>query len=230
MPAKPVVLYEGEEDRSFLRALNPAGLVQKCDLHPNPGGKDKFETQLRGLIAEGGLNGEIRPYVIIIGDNDGSPTASFNAIKTQIERAGYNAPSVAKEVMATSGRSSVSVFMMPQANADGCLETLLFQSINFPKYRKEWECSERLMECIEAGGWETAKKAKLRMRCFLSSACKSDPNTGLRYAFSTNGGRPGDLFDLTHGCFNEIRDYFSSLLTPLAESTPAPNPPEPPSN
>ena len=37
---------------------------------------------------------------------------------------------------------------------------------------------------LRASNWVIAKLSKLRMRCYLSAACKSDPATSLQYAWS----------------------------------------------
>jgi hypothetical protein len=57
-------------------------------------------------------------------------------------------------------------------------------------------CADALVRCAKADGWDIAQKSKLKMRALLSCICKSNPNTGLRYAWDTDKGRPGNIFPL----------------------------------
>jgi hypothetical protein len=85
--------------------------------------------------------------------------------------------------------------MIPWDNEDGCLETLCLGAVN-QKYKHQLDCADALVKCNEAAKWDIAKRSKLKMRGFLSGVCRGDPNTGLRYAWSTENGRPGDIFPI----------------------------------
>jgi hypothetical protein len=210
MPDPALILYEGQEDKSCLKALLEArGIMQAFTFHHECGGNTGFKKQLDGLIAGTGL--EKRKAIIVIGDNDGNYTTSFNAIKSQIRDAGFNTPSNPRELVSTNGLPPISVLMIPWDNDPGCLETLFLSAIN-NQYARQLACADGLIDCVHADSWDIAKRSKLRMRGFLSAVCTADPNTGLRYAFSPHRGTPLDIFDLNHSSFNNIVTYLQTFL------------------
>jgi hypothetical protein len=202
----PIILYEGEEDKSFLlELLKSLGLNERFEFFEKCGGKDKFKKILKGLVIPN------RKAIIIVADNDGDPVESFKNIQTQIGEAGFTIPLKQRETVETANLPPLSVLMIPWDNDAGCLETLCLSAIN-PKYKHQLEvCAEGLAKCAGAEKWPVAKRAKLRMRGFLSAVCQSDPNTGLRYAWSTDE-RPGDIFPLKGvAAYNQIAEFFKNF-------------------
>lgn len=204
MPALPIILFEGVEDKSFLNELLVViGVREKFDFQKGDGGgKDGFEQLLKGLVT---VN---HKAIIIVADNDGDPDVAFKNIQKQIAAAGFTVPNKPRETAVTEGLSPASVLMIPWDNDPGCLETLCLSAAN-QKYKTQLDCADGLVHCAGADEWDIAKKSKLRMRGFLSAVCKSDPNTGLRYAWGTENSRPGDIFPLKDvAAYNLIADYF----------------------
>lgn len=216
MPTKPVILItEGDTDDSFLKNLlgfhNIEGYFFKKRVF-GKGGVGHFRDQLKALRtpAERSKNyGEI----LLFADNDSGP--GFENVKEEIRQANLDAPPEdlfgipdAPRVPARQSQTlpPVSILMLPWDNTSGCLETLCMNATN-QKYAREKECAERLVECVSATNWEVSKKSKLILRCFLSAVCKSEPNTGLVYAWSTENGRPGDIFPLDSAAFKSISDW-----------------------
>lgn len=207
MPALPIILFERAEDKSFLQELlKVSGLSDKFVFHNgNGGGKDGFELVLKGLVT---VN---HRTIIIVADNDGDPAEAFKNIQKQISAAGFTVPGKPREMVATADLSPLSVLMIPWDNESGCLETLCLGAVN-PNYNSQLACADDLVTCAGADRWDIAKQSKLKMRVFLSAVCKSDPNTGLRYAWSREGGRPGDIFPLNGtAVFDQIAEYFRIL-------------------
>jgi hypothetical protein len=203
----PIILFEGAEDKSFLHALLVVSkLHEQFDFQKGEGGgKDGFERLLKGLVT---VNSKT---IIIVADNDGDPQGAFRNIQKQIAAAGFTVPNLPRETVVTAGLSPLSVLMLPWDNNPGCLETLCLSAAN-QKYKTQLDCADGLVKCAGADRWDLAKKSKLRMRGFLSAVCQSDPNTGLRYAWSKVGGRPGDIFPLEDvAAYNQIADYFKNL-------------------
>ncbi len=216
MPINPIILYEGVEDKSFLKEmLEFLSLAGRFDFHPNCGGKDAFERILTGLVAESSdsLNGQ-RKAVIIVGDNDGDPKGAFKNVQDQIQTAGFTVPQKPREIVTTPNLPPLCVLMIPWDNVSGCLESLCLQAAN-KNYSDQLKCADALVKCNRAESWDIAKQSKLRMRSFLAAVCKSDPNTGLLWAWSTSNGRPGDIFPPNSAAFKQIADWFSELATTL---------------
>jgi hypothetical protein len=100
--------------------------------------------------------------------------------------------------------------MLPWDNELGCLETLCLQAVN-KKYEKEMQCVIKQSECVGINDWPPQKQSKMILRCLLSSVCKSEPNTPLTRAWSTDSGRPGDIFPLDHPAFNPIAEFLLDI-------------------
>ena len=207
MPALPIILFEGVEDKSFLQELlKVSGVSDKFVFHNGSGGgKNGFELVLKGLVTVD------HKAIIIVADNDGFPAEAFKNIQKQINAAGFTVPRKPREMVATADLSPLSVLMIPWDKDAGCLETLCLGAVN-PDYNTQLACADGLVRCAGADKWDIAKQSKLKMRAFLSAVCKSDPNTGLRYAWSKEGGRPGDIFPLKGvAVCDQIAEYFRAL-------------------
>jgi hypothetical protein len=218
VPTKPVIfITEGDTDDSFLRYLLEFHQISGWYFKKRPKGKDcggikYFREQLKSLRTPVERNknyGEI----LLIADNDTGN--GFEAAREEIRQANLDSPAEDQfglpNAPRTAARQSqslppVSILMLPWDNEAGCLETLCLRATN-QKYSREKECAEGIIECIRATDLEIHKKSKLILRCLLSSICKSDPNTGLVYAWSTENSRPGDIFPLDCPTFKPIVDY-----------------------
>jgi hypothetical protein len=201
-----VILCEGEEDVSFLKELISKRHIGEFEFFPNKGcgGVTKIGDTLRAFRQS--RDSGKRKAILIVGDNDGRPGDSFAFIQAQIKSADYAIPAAPRQQVQQDNLPPLSVLMIPWDDEVGCLETVCLSSASKINPRN-LECVEGLVACIGAGDWDVPKQAKLRMRCYLSSACKSDPNTGLKYAWS----RPETLISVDDPCFNNIADYLASV-------------------
>lgn len=220
MPANRVILItEGDSDDAFFKKLLEVHGIQGCSIKQrNRGGISYFREQLRSLRTPAVRTKYNK--ILLIADNDSDPAAGFACVTTELREANsgesgenqFGIPN-APRVPATGSPSlpSVSILMLPWDGQPGCLETLCLRSTN-QKYLKEKKCAEDLVECVSANNWAISQKSKLTLRCLLSSVCKSDPNTGLAYAWSTVNGRPGDIFPLDNPVFQPIATYLNQIL------------------
>ena len=198
-----IVLCEGKEDISFLRALIAHREIGAFDFH-KPNGTGAFTRMLTGLRT--GSDIRERKAILIVSDNDGDPDGQFEAIRMQITEAGWIAPETPRAEAAQEGMPSIHVLMLPWDDDQGCLETLcLIAATNANP--EEMKCVEQLVTCVEAKDLPVPMLSKLRMRCYISSVCKTDPNTGLRYAWS----RPQTLIPMTDPCFDKLAAYLRSV-------------------
>jgi hypothetical protein len=210
MPDPALILYEGEEDKAFLKALLAhSGLTDSFSIHNYCQGKEAFGAILAGLVAARGI--KARKAVILVVDNDGNPLESFQNIRTQIESAGFNVPASPRDLTNTDNLPAISVLMLPWDTDAGCLETLLLSAVN-PAYFSQLECANCLVDCNHANNWDIPKKAKLLMRAFLSGVCRVDPNTGLRFAWKEGRGTPTNMFDLGSANFDGILAYLRTFV------------------
>jgi hypothetical protein len=100
----------------------------------------------------------------------------------------------------------IHVLMLPWDNDHGCLETLCLIAAE-KENPKEIACVNEFVACVKANELSVPMLAKLRMRCYISAVCKTDPNTGLRFAWS----RPQTLIPIDDPCFNNLADYLRSV-------------------
>lgn len=209
----PIILYEGAEDHAFLSELLAVlGLSKNFVFHlnkkgePDCAGKDGFGKILVGIVS-----GSVRhKQIIIVADNDGNPAEAFKNVQNQIGRAGFVIPQKPREIVETPNLPPLTMLMIPWDNETGCLETLCLSAAN-TKYSKQLACADALVKCA-GEAWDVAHKSKLRMRGFLSAICKTNPNTGLRFAWKNDNGRPGDIFPIKGvAAYNQIAQYFKNL-------------------
>lgn len=202
----PIILCEGPDDEGFLTNLIKTRALGSFTIRKDFGGNSNFGERLIGLKADRGIG--LRKAVLIVADNDSDPEKSFQAIRAQIVAARqYDVPRRPMELsQRAEGLPPVAVLMLPWTGVQGCLETICYESAarNFPQGA---QCVEQFMTCVGAGVLEPSKLAKTKMRSFLTSTCKSDPNTGLRFAWS----RQETLVPLADPCFNNIAAFLQSL-------------------
>ena len=173
------------------------------DFH-KPNGTGAFTRMLTGLRT--GSDIKERKAILIVSDNDGDPDGKFEAIRAQIVEAGWNAPETPRAVAAQDGMPSIYILMLPWDDDQGCLETLCLVAATNAN-PAQMKCVEQLVTCVEANDLSVPMLSKLRMRCYLSSVCKTDPNTGLRYAWN----RSGTLIPMNDPCFNNLATYLRSV-------------------
>jgi hypothetical protein len=152
--------------------------------------------------------------ILILSDNDDSPANAFRSVSEQISSAeGYKAPSQPLEVVRTDSVPPLVVVMLPWKDQPGNLETLCLIS-SCDSHRTIRACLDEYVTCTGANTWGLAKQSKMKMRCFLSSTCNSDPNTSLVYAWS-RGENP---IPLNHRCFDQVADFLREFDNYILQS------------
>jgi hypothetical protein len=206
-----VILCEGASDAAFLRHLIEArGLPNFYVTYPThddplkPGGRDGFTERLKALRLIRGF--EQVTDVLVVSDNDDSPTDKFQAVTELIEAApGYSAPRTPRVAAGRAPR--VTIFMLPTDDTPGQLETLCLESClsHWPELAG---CLNAFIACTpHVAGWRQGPKEKMKMRTMIASICSSDPNTGLTHAWS----RTDEIVPLDHDCFNDLSDFLRAF-------------------
>jgi hypothetical protein len=200
-----LILCEGEEDAAILNAILAERAIGPVEFHKEFGGVTRFRKSLEGLIPKPKIL-ETKA-VIIVADNDAEPAKFFKAVQDEIKFAGLSAPSNPRERAEQDGFPPIYVLMVPWDNEAGCLETICLMSAgnNHPNIM---ECVDALAVCVGANRWDVPKLAKLRMRCYLSAVCESDPNTTLRWALK----KPENPLSAGDVCFDQISEYLASVI------------------
>jgi len=211
----PIILCEGEDDEEFFNQLIKNRGLPLFDVRgPRQGdisGKTGFKSRLVSLKTETGL--ETRSAVIIVRDNDIDPPKEFLDLAEQIRSAGgYGVPEGARRLTTAQQvpLPPICVLMLPWDDQRGALETLCYKAAA-EKRADIARCVEEYVRCVQSEEWSPVKLDKLRMRCLLSGACPTEPNTHLKWAWKGTRGRPIDLIPLDHPCFDEIANFLAGL-------------------
>jgi hypothetical protein len=202
-----VILCEGAGDEAFLRHLIVVRQLPRFWItYPNhagpqdPGGRDGFTARLKALRLYRGFD-QVTD-ILVISDNDDSPTRNFQKVVELIEAApGYSAP---RQTRVAAGRNPrVTIYMLPTDNVQGQLETLCLESC-FERWPDVKRCLDAFITCNpHLAGWEQGNLERMKMRIMIASICSGNPNTSLTHAWS----RPEAIIPLDHRCFNDLTDF-----------------------
>lgn len=205
------ILCEGEGDRSFFRHLIESRGLPRFDVfcpgkpYTEDGAVEGYDDMLT-LFATGDGFRDVTG-ILVQGDNDEHPGKKFNDIRNKIGAAeGYTPPAQPLEVVRNNTRPPLLVMMLPWVGEHGALETLCLRSAEdaHPKIR---DCVEAHVRCVDVSEWDLVKQHKMRLRCMMTSICKTDPYTSLVHAWS----RSVEMIPLNHSCFNQIADFLQNF-------------------
>jgi hypothetical protein len=218
-----ILLCEGLGDAQFLKHLIEERQIGDFYItYPNqinstdPAGRDGFTRRLRALKLVRGY--EAVTDLVVVSDNDDDPKAKFQRVCELIEAAkGFQVPTEPAQM--TRGTPRVGVFMLPQADENGQLETLCLQSC-IQQWPEAADCVNQFVTCNpHIAAWEQGKQEKMKMRCLISSICAVDPYTSIPHLWS----RPGyDLVPLGHACFTPLADFLRTVAPKEVELPLAP--------
>ena len=203
-----VILCEGKGDKVFFeRLIANRGLPQFTVIYPNdqretaPGGRSGFPQRLKALQVESGFSNIMG--ILVTSDNDEDPNRSFGDIQAKLREAGGFGVPVQPSIAARSqdGFPTVVVLMLPRTGQQGNLETLCLPAI-YDRWPNIKTCLDEFAMCAGVEAWPIGKASLMRLRSMIAAVCRSDPNTGLPYAWS----RTEELIPLEHNCFDHIAD------------------------
>jgi len=176
------------------------------------GGRNGFSSALRGFRV--GTQWANLEAILIASDNDENPDASFTEVQEQVRAAGgYGVPVEPLTVTRAESAVPLVVLMVPWAGEPGSLDSLCLPAM-YAKWPEGKKLLDEFCDSTSVSHWPSVvKQAKLRVQVLLSTMCRTDPNTTLRYAWSGDGR--GELIPLGHNTFDKIADfirYFGALL------------------
>lgn len=184
-----LLLCEGTEDVSFLRALVSARGIGPFDIRPvidlaGAGGKDNFGRALTNAVPMTGFRGI--DHIGIIADADDHYRNSFNEICEQI-RDSNTRPAVSGRFgiptdpyVYANGYPRIIIILLPGRNKRGCLESLLWNAIESNvKYGGIIQCVNDACRCGHAANWPKSKFDKARIHIALALRHRPNPAVGL---------------------------------------------------
>ena len=190
------LLVEGNDQRNFFGALVGRLSLSAIQVQ-NYGGVDEFREFLRAFAAMPGFAkvGSIG----VVRDAEGRPAVSaFDSVRSSLQRAGLPVPE--RPGQRSPGVPAVTVFVLPDNDRPGMLETLLRESFaNTPEDR----CVDAYVECLREAGIPVDRPDKARVHAWLAS--RREPHVSAGVA-ALKG-----YWDLKHPAFARLRAFLSGL-------------------
>jgi hypothetical protein len=198
---------EGKGDSAFFQHLCDVRGVTGFQIEQS-GGTGHFQSYLSGLVSR--TNFDRLKALLVVGDNDETPTDSFNQIRSYLKKAKLPVPSEAFKVKRNHPEElAVVVLMIPFTKAGGatrgCLETVLLPAIEAHRPAVK-ACVDSYQTCL-AANWTKNKTDKFRVRCSIAAMWPADPNFGLQFALEP----ARDMIPLTHPAFNEVVEFLEAF-------------------
>jgi hypothetical protein len=208
------ILCEGAADRNFLqRLMESRGGFPPVDFLPDKkfSGQGGFKPALMALEGTGVSFRKIRG-ILIVADSAMNPQGTFRAVCRQVRQAHFPVPKgPLKIALATAGKPSVAIMLLPDEVTPGALESLFEQQMTV-QYPWISGCVDAFLHCgaSEAHSWEPEKLAKARYHSMVATAWKDDPSRAASVAFRTPAvldiGAP--TFD---GVEQRLRAFFAGV-------------------
>ena len=167
-----LLLVEGENERRFFAALlRCLDLSEEVQLL-NYGGKAQLRPLLSTLHLAPGFSD--LASLGVTRDADLAFASAFASIRSSLDNSRLDVPN--EPLVQTGGKPSVSVFVLPDCNSPGMLETLCLDAVACDP---AMPCVDAYLECLE----DTAKlppknPSKARAHAFLASRDRADLRVG----------------------------------------------------
>ena len=166
-------------------------------------GYQKFARHIQGLRTSSDWRKLRR--LVIVGDNDTNPAARWRNAQDALTDEGLPAPDRhANIVEGAHDTPSAGIFMIPRANEDGALETLLVEAI-LQEHQDLAECLLQLDDCpaTECQQWDAVKRAKMQFQTVVAITCRDDPSAGAAHIWS----KTHNPIPVTSPVFNELAGF-----------------------
>ena len=195
---------EGNDDRNFFQALVAHLSVDDVSVRPY-GGTGELKRYLRTLVVATGFD-KLRSLGIVR-DANGCAKSAFQSVQSGLRNADLPVPQkVAQPYEApermTNGRKTpaVSVFVLPDCESPGSLETLLYQTLDCEIDR----CITNFLECAgDVDGNQPKNEDKARVFAYLA--------TRERHRHSVGVAAKQGVWCFDHTAFRDLIDFVQSL-------------------
>ena len=183
---------EGRDEEGFFGGLCCAEGLSTIQIMPYRG-RDNLGNFLRTLVRLRGFEKVQR--LGITRDADEDSAAAYQSVGDLLANAGMSRP---KHPLAEETSPRVLVMILPPAHQEGCLETILWETI---KTTSTADCIREYVACAQIPGGN--RHAKAMIHAYL--ATKHSP--GLKIGEATFAG----YWDLNHIAFNPLKTFLAEL-------------------
>lgn len=162
-------------------------------------GKNKLSSYVSNLVKQDGFYDKVR-RLIVARDADDSAERAFQSVIDVLRKNDLSAPEMPG--VFTNATPSVCVLILPGGDREGCLESLLAESVsNSPLM----ECVDEFLDCIEAkaGAPSPQLLAKRQVYSFISAQNEPDKLSGQAFL--------AGYFNIDHKCFRPINQVLDKI-------------------
>lgn len=194
--SEKLLLVEGKDDEGFFKALLKQLQLENIEIR-NFDGTPNFSTYLKTLKATPGFSQVAS--LGIVRDADTNHNSAFQSICTGLQQAKLNIPQ--KPLVTAEGEPKVTVYILPDCQNPGMLETLCLKSVeNDPVF----PCMEEYFRCMQNQNVVMPNNLpKAKLGAFLASRQK--PNL-----LASNAARAG-YFPWDNPVFDLVKQFIQSL-------------------
>ena len=203
-----LLVCEGPEDVAFFQRLIESRSLPRFRIRDTGGklskaaGNTRFGFALNALKTEAGIKD-----VLIVADNDESPSRSFANVCRQILTA-YDQEKVPDGPLQKVSRNpSLMILMLPWTDEFGNLETLCEDAARSNATQTATHV-DQFAAMIRWERWDRqTRKSKMWLRTMLAACCEHDPFILVGSVFRHRKNQ--HLIPLNHHCFDRVADVLS---------------------
>ena len=170
------------------------------------GGRGKFGNWLANQPQISPTFREHTRAVLIISDADVDRLASFNEIRTLLDRNGLPAPNAEGEIAKSENFPACVVIHLLPHDRSGSIDTLCTDALE-----SQWSVGQKITEFTQhtpASAWTATRASKSRLHVAMAVTCADKPDTTLAGIFQT---REKYRIPVEHTAFNDLRAKLNLL-------------------
>jgi hypothetical protein len=190
------LLVEGRDTEVFFLALIRTLSLGDIQLQ-NFGGKDELADFLSALVASPGFKTKVNSLGVVR-DADNDALSAFRSVCSGLRKSKLTVPK--EPAVIFDGNPRVGVFILPNAESRGMLETICLDSVsNDPAM----VCISEYFRCLEDVGLVPSNIDKAKVQAFLASRQKP----GLRLGQAASKG----YWQFSNQIFDNLKRFLISL-------------------
>lgn len=197
-----LLLVEGKDEKNlFEELIKDVNLQESYEVH-NYRGEDKLRAVLPTLANTEGFDD--LEALIITQDADDRPADTFSSVQQAIEDVDVTDLPIPNDPFEIEpGKPSVCVFIFPDGEREGCLETLCIESVQSEQH-DVFDCVEEYLSCIrDTPKGQPNSIEKARAHAYIAST--ESPNSSVGVAAKQG------FWNLDHEVFEPIRDILMEI-------------------
>ena len=162
-----LLLVEGKDEYNLITALTEHCLAESAASVQvvEAGGRTQFQARIRAVLQDAAKRRVALRAVGVIRDADTDARAAWDSVHGALTSAGLQAPTAHGDF--SDGHPGAGIFIIPDGEAQGALETLCVRSV---AETSGGECVERYLACLqEEGALVSRKRDKSFAHAWLAS-------------------------------------------------------------